>query len=165
MQEQGTAVSIDSRLFRDSLGLFSTGVCLVAVTDGAGVAHAITVNSFASVSLDPPLVLWSLQNGSDVYGLYAQAPEYSIAILTAAQEPLSTRYAQKGHHELDREHFDVGANGAPLIRGALVNMECSLDAAVPGGDHRILIGRVSRIVPGEAAAPLLFFDGAYRQIL
>lgn len=157
-------MSIDSRLFRNALGRFSTGVCLVTVTDAAGMAHAMTVNSFASVSLDPPLVLWSLQNNSDAYALYADAPQFAIAVLAANQEPLSTRYAVKGSHGLDVAHFDVGDNGAPLIHGALLNLECTLDAAVSGGDHRILIGRVSRVLPGEDTPPLLFFDGAYREL-
>jgi len=157
-------MSIDPRVLRDSLGLFGTGVCLVSVRDAAGVSHAITVNSFASVSLDPPLVLWSLQNNSDVYSLYSDAPDYAIAVLSSEQATLSSQYATKGEHVMDDAHYDIGENGAPIIRGALVNFECNLEQALPGGDHRILLGRVSRIVPGQADLPLLFYSGGYRQL-
>jgi len=151
--------------FRSALGQFTTGVCLVTAVDEEGVAQAVTVNSFASVSLDPPLVLWSVQKDSDVYGLYATAPRFAIGFLTRAQEGHSTGYAQKGGHRLNPEHFDLGTNGAPLIRGALVNLECSLEQALEGGDHTILLGRVTRIVPGAAEAdPLLFFAGRYREL-
>jgi flavin reductase (DIM6/NTAB) family NADH-FMN oxidoreductase RutF len=149
---------------RDVLGRFATGVCLVTVTDAAGAAHAVTVNSFASVSLDPPLVLWSLQKGSDVYGLYADAPLYAINVLSEAQQDLSTRYSQKGGHLMAREHFRPGENGAPVVVDAIAHLECSLEAPVDGGDHTILIGRVTRIRVGESAPPLLFFGGAYRRL-
>jgi flavin reductase (DIM6/NTAB) family NADH-FMN oxidoreductase RutF len=157
-------MTIASRELRDALGLFSTGVCLVTAIDSSGVANALTVNSFASVSLDPPLVLWSLQKDSDVYSLYAQTPNFAIAILTHSQQELSTRYAQKGSHRLDDQHYVAGVNGAPLIVDALVNFECSLESALEGGDHTILLARVTRIVEGPAATPLVFFGGRYRQL-
>jgi flavin reductase (DIM6/NTAB) family NADH-FMN oxidoreductase RutF len=157
-------MSFDARALRDALGTFATGVCLVSLVDERGVANALTVNSFASVSLDPPLVLWSLQKDSDTYPLYASATRYSIATLAAPQESLSTRYAQKGGHRLAPEHFEIGENGAPLIRDALVNFECSLERALDGGDHTILLGRVTRIVSGDAGEPLVFYAGAYREL-
>ena len=157
-------MSFTSRAFRDALGRFATGVCLVTVTDEAGVAHAVTVNSFASVSLEPPLVLWSLQKDSDVYGLYAAAPHYAIAVLAADQEGHSSRYASKGGHCMDESHFEVGQNGSPLVRGALANFECSLEQAFDGGDHTILLGRVTRLGGDAVADPLLFFGGAYRRL-
>lgn len=157
-------MSIDERSMRDALGSFATGVCLVTVTDDEGVAHAMTVNSFAAVSLEPPLVLWSLQNSSDGFDLYAHAHRSAIAVLREDQVTLSTLYATKGEHLLEEEHFDIGENGAPLIRGALVNFECSLEQVLPGGDHLILLQRVTRLVEGEQHAPLVFFAGEYRQI-
>ena len=152
------------RPLRDALGQFATGVCLVTVTDSAGVAHAVTVNSFSSVSLDPPLVLWSLQNASDIYALYADAPRFAIAVLREEQHPLSTSYAARGGHLLAPEHHSIGENGAPLVTGALVNFECELAAAHEGGDHRILIGRITRVVEGERGRPLLFFGGSYGKL-
>lgn len=149
---------------RDMLGRFATGVCLVTVTDEANVAHAVTVNSFASVSLDPPLVLWSLQKDSDVYGLYAEAPRYAINVLSEAQQELSTRYAQKGGHVMEKSHYRPGENGAPVVDGGIAHLECSLEQPIDGGDHTIVLGRVTRIFAGESAPPLLFFGGAYRRL-
>lgn len=160
---------LSARNLRDALGMFSTGVCLITMTDEHGVAHALTVNSFASVSLDPPLVLWSLQNDSDVFSLFSAAPRFAIAVLSKEQESLSNLYARKGAHAMHAEHFSLGANGAPLVSQALVNFECELERSMDGGDHTILLGRVTKLVSGlakgETASPLVFFAGSYRQLL
>jgi len=157
-------VSFSPRELRDALGRFATGVCLVTAVDAEGDAFALTVNSFASVSLDPPLVLWSIQKDSDLYHVFASAPRFAIGILSAEQEAHSTAYAQKHRHRLQAGHFRSGANGAPLVEGALVNFECSLEEAIEGGDHTILLGRVTRLVEGGGDPPLLFFGGEYRSL-
>jgi len=154
-------VSIDSRELRDALGLFATGVCLVTLTDADGEPHGLTVNSFASVSLDPPLILWSLQKDSEVYAMYAGAERFAVAVLADQQQNHASDYAKKGAHRLADAHHRRGTNGAPLIRDALVNFECSLEHALDGGDHTILLGRVTDIVAGEAGAPLLFYGGRF----
>ena len=155
-------MSLDPRALRDALGRFATGVCLVTLIDERGVAQALTVNSFASVSLEPPLVLWNLQKTSQVYDTYSAAADFTIAVLSAPQRRHSLSYAQKDGHELRREHFVPGANGAPLINDALVNLECRLERALDGGDHTILLGRVTRIAQAAAGTPLVFFGGEYR---
>lgn len=157
-------MSIDSRELRDALGQFSTGVCLVTVVDVDGVPQALTINSFASVSLDPPLVLWSLQKDADAYALFAAAPTFAIAVLSYEQQEHSTTYAQKGCHGLSPEHFELGANGAPIIKDALVNFECSLEQSLDGGDHTILLGRVTRVSDIDEQPPLVFFGGQYRSL-
>lgn len=157
-------MSFDDRQLRDALGLFGTGVCLVTVANARGGGHALTVNSFAAVSLDPPLVLWSLQRSSDAFDLYAQAAHCAVAVLGADQEDLSGRYARKGNHALDGAHYRLADNGAPLVRDALVNFECSLERSLDGGDHLIQLLRVTRLHRGSSAAPLLFFGGAYRRL-
>ena len=159
-------MSFTSRELRDALGRFATGVCLVTATDSNGEAIAVTVNSFTSVSLEPPLILWSVQKDSDVYDVFTAAQQFAVGILAEKQELHSTAYAQKNGHRLHVDHFCTGQNGAPLIEGALVNFECSLERALDGGDHTILLGRVTRVVQpsGDAEAPLLFFGGAYRQL-
>lgn len=154
-------MSIDSRELRDALGLFATGVCLVTLTDAQGEPHGLTVNSFASVSLDPPLILWSLQKDSEVYSLYAEAQQFAVAVLADQQQNHASDYAKKGAHRLADAHCTTGINGAPLIRDALVNFECSLEQVLDGGDHSILLGRVSSIIPGAEGAPLLFFGGRF----
>lgn len=157
-------MTIDSRDLRNALGQFATGVCLVTVNDEHGVAHALTVNSFASVSLDPPLVLWSLQKDAEIYALYEAAPEFCIAVLAQDQQEHSSGYAQKGGHRLMASDFEPGVNGAPLIKNAVVNFECSLERALDGGDHTILLGRVTRMSSIRPQAPLIFCGGQYREL-
>ncbi len=159
-------MSFSSLEFRDALGRFATGVCLVTAVDSNGDAIAVTVNSFSSVSLEPPLILWSVQKDSDVYDVFAAAEQFAVGILAEEQEAHSTAYAQKDGHRLRGEHFSPGQNGAPLVEGTLANFECSLERTLEGGDHTILLGRVTRVITagGDDSAPLLFFGGAYRQL-
>lgn len=155
-------MTLNTRELRDTLGQFATGVCLVTIHAENGRAMALTINSFASVSLDPPLVLWSLQRDADTYREFAGAPEFAINVLTGAQQDHSNRYAMKDGHQLDPGHYAVGENGAPVINDALAGFECSLEAVHPGGDHVILVGRVTRFWRGAPGVPLVFFGGGYR---
>ncbi|RLQ20409.1 flavin reductase [Seongchinamella sediminis] len=157
-------MNIDGRELRNALGRFATGVCVVTTVDNNGNALGMTANSFSSVSLDPPLVLWSLQNGSDVYQAYASPRRFAINVLNDQQMDLSNQYARKGDHILDPAHFRQGRHGAPIIRGALVSFECELHAAHEGGDHLIIVGRVLDVSSKPGGDPLLFFSGAYRQL-
>ena len=128
-----------------------------------GTARALTINSFASVSLDPPLVLWSLQNDSEVYPLYAQAQRFAICVLSEQQTPLSVQYATKNGHAMTEAHYFLGAHGSPLIHDALASFECELEATHVGGDHLIIVGRVLTFTHSDGA-PLLFFGGSYREL-
>lgn len=157
-------MTTETRELRDALGQFATGVCLVTAATDDGRALALTVNSFASVSLDPPLVLWSLQCDSDIYEEFASAQRYAINVLASDHESWANRYAMKDGHALDTQHYAPGQNGAPLVDGALAVFECSLEATHPGGDHVILVGRVTRFARSAPAAPLVFFGGAYRRL-
>lgn len=157
-------MTIDTRELRDALGQFATGVCLVTVNTVDGRALALTINSFASVSLEPALVLWSLQCSSDTYAEFAQAPQYAINVLSKDQEAHSNRYAMKDGHALDPAHYSLGENGAPVIGDALAVFECSRDAVHPGGDHVIIVGEVTRFWRADAGLPLLFYGGTYRRL-
>ena len=157
-------MSLDERHFRDALGQFATGVCLVSTVNREGHAIAITVNSFASVSLDPPLVLWSLQKDADTYDDYLAADNFSIAVLSEDQQGHAKSYAQKHNHRLAPEHYVLGEQGIPLVREALVSFECRLERALDGGDHTILLGRVTQIAEATDAPPLLFHAGRYGQL-
>ena len=159
---------MDTRLFRDALGQFATGVCLITLSDQDGQPRALTANSFSSVSLDPPLVLWSLQKSSEVYALFAGAQRYAICVLNESQEALSVRYAIRDNHLMLPEHYTPGANGAPLLKDALASFECDLFATHDAGDHTILIGQVSRFELAGAESPrnpLLFYSGRYGRIV
>lgn len=157
-------MDIDGRELRNALGRFATGVCLITTTTDEGEALALTANSFSSVSLDPPLVLWSLQNNSDVFDIYANPRHFAINVLAREQEMLSNQYARKGEHRLAPEHYRPGKNGAPIICNALVSFECALEATHEGGDHLIIVGRVQEMEVRPTGEPLLFYCGAYREL-
>lgn len=157
-------MKIDSRELRDALGRFATGVCVITTVSRDGKPLGLTANSFASVSLDPPLVLWSLQNNSEVYDIYSAPEYYAINVLGAEHEALSNRYAKKGDHLMDPDHFSTGVFGSPLVHDALVSFECELHAAHQGGDHLIIVGRVLDMQSRTGGDPLLFFGGAYRAL-
>lgn len=158
-------MELDGRELRNALGRFATGVCLITAVTDEGEPLALTANSFSSVSLDPPLVLWNLQNNSEVFALYSGAKHYAINVLAGNQQELSSRYARKGDHVLDPEHFTLGENGgAPIITDALVSFECTLDATHPGGDHLIIVGRVDAMNVRPEGEPLVFYSGAYRAL-
>lgn len=157
-------MEFDGRELRNALGRFATGVCLITTVSDEGEAMALTANSFSSVSLDPPLVLWSLQNNSDVYDIFAHPRYFAINVLAQEQEDQSNQYARKGQHELSPEHYRPGKYGAPIIRNALVTFECELHATHDGGDHLIIVGRVRDLSSRPTGEPLLFYSGAYREL-
>ncbi|MEM1402176.1 MAG: flavin reductase family protein [Pseudomonadota bacterium] len=157
-------MSFSDREFRNSLGQFATGVCLVSAKDEEGIPHAVTVNSFSSVSLSPPLVLWSIQKEANTYDLFLSANNFAISILSASQQELSVAYAQKDGHVLEPQHYQTGSNGAPLIDGAIAAFECTLERVLEGGDHTILLGRVTAVHDAPGQEPLVFFAGKYRSL-
>ena len=157
-------MNLDGRELRNALGRFATGVCVITTVDKSGNALGITANSFSSVSLDPPLVLWNLQNGSDIFEAFACPDRFAINVLASEQLDLSNQYARKGDHLLSPAHFRPGRNGAPILRNALVSFECALHATHDGGDHVIIVGRVLDVSARPDGDPLLFFSGAYRQL-
>ena len=157
-------MDFDSRELRNALGRFATGVCLITAVDEHQRSLALTANSFSSVSLDPPLVQWSLQNKSDVYDVFATPRYFAINILSSEQQDHSNHYAKKGEHELASEHYISGKYGAPIIRDSLVSFECELHATHEGGDHLIIVGRVLDLQQRPGDEPLLFFSGGYREL-
>lgn len=154
-------MSFDQRAFRDTLGCFATGVCVASATGRDGTSVGLTVNSFTSVSLDPPLVLFCLDNRSESLPLFLEAQGFGLSILAAEQKGLSNNFA-KAPPAL--RWFDVpafkGQGGAPLIDGALATLDCTRHAIHEGGDHTILVGRVLGFT-NRAGAPLLYFRGGY----
>ena len=157
-------MKFDSRDFRDALGCFATGVCVVTGRDEGGQAYGITINSFASVSLEPPLILWSLQNDSEMFETFEQCTRWAVNILRSDQQDMSNRYAQRGDHALDPAHWAEGQSGSPVMPDSLVSLECELEARHPGGDHVILVARVLDMTRREQGKPLVFCSGTYREL-
>lgn len=148
----------NQRDFRDALGRFVTGVTVVTTEAGIGPL-GITANSFASVSLDPPLVLWAPARASRRFDAFAGAAHFAIHVLGEEQEPLCRRFSREG---TDFEGLDWrrGTAGTPLIEGCLARFECETVARHEGGDHLIVVARVGRAVWREGA-PLVFSAGSY----
>ena len=157
-------MAIDGAAFRQALGQFATGVCLVTVDDAELGPLATTVNSFSSVSLEPPLVLWSIQNSSDHLRVYTECQHFGVSILTAEQSGLSGHYAQRGGHSALEEHFATGPHGEPRLIDALAHFSCASHAVYPGGDHQIIVGEVLEFAMSESD-PLIFHGGSYRGLV
>jgi len=154
-------MSFDTRAFRQALGTFPTGVAVVTATPSGGHPMGITVNSFTSVSLEPPLVLWCLDRKSDRFGTFREAAHHTVSVLGTAHEAVSARLAKQGAHHLDGIGLIATELGPPALADALAVFECEREAVHEGGDHAILIGRVLRFARREAGAPLVFFQGRY----
>jgi flavin reductase (DIM6/NTAB) family NADH-FMN oxidoreductase RutF len=148
----------NQRVFRHALGAFTTGVTVVSAMTSDGPT-GMTVNSFASVSLDPPLVLWSAARNSARHGLFTAADHYAIHVLRADQHLLSARFTRggSGFDGLDWEEND---DGVPIIPGTLARFECQRYTLHEAGDHTIVIGRVLRAAQGEGE-PLCFSRGTF----
>lgn len=154
-------MGFDTRAFRQALGCFPTGVAVVTAQLPGRHPMGITVNSFASVSLDPPLVLWCLDKKSDRYETFVKAKGFVISVLGTAHESVSARLAKQGSHSLEGVELLNTELGPPALADALALFECEHYAVHDGGDHAILVGRVLRFARREAGAPLVFFQGRY----
>lgn len=137
------------RDFRDALGQFTTGVALVTAAGPDGPV-GITANSFAAVSLEPPLVLWSPARRSSRFPIFAEAERFSIHILAAAQLEICRHFTRRG--DFDGVTHRLDDHGVPLLEGALARFDCRLAARHDGGDHLVILGHVEHVdtTPGEA---------------
>ncbi len=132
----------DARNFRMALGQFGTGVAIVTARDEAGRPVGMTINSFASVSLEPPLVLWSVQLNSPSSRAFRTAAAFAITVLHADQQDLASRFARTDDTKFDGVAFDNGHRDVPMFRHGVARFECETDARHLAGDHEIIIGRV-----------------------
>lgn len=153
-------MGLDSQTFRQALGQFATGICVVTAQDSDRKWVGMTINSFASVSLDPALVLWSIQNNSQCFAAFTEAKQFNISVLAEDQMAISNHYATPDNHVVTAEHSPEN-NG--LIAGAIATFSCDSWANYDGGDHRILVGEVTATSINEAK-PLLYASGSYREL-
>lgn len=149
-----------AREYRDALGVYPTGVALVTLLRDRS-ARAMTINSFASVSLDPPLILWSVARDSARYALFVGADSFAVNVLAADQQALATACAQSDDLEGAGGSWSPGKIGAPLLNGAIARFECTREAVHAGGDHDIIIGRVAGFDRPRRAPALVFHRSAY----
>lgn len=151
----------DSRAYRDVLGRFATGVTVVTCASPGGPV-GMTVNSFTSLSLDPPLVMWSPAKSSHRHAQYSAAPRFAVHVLKAEQRAVADAFMRSAEafHDV---RWHAAPDGLPLMENCLARFECQCVGEHDAGDHTIMIGRVTAAVAGEGA-PLLYFKGHYAAV-
>ncbi|QHI98773.1 flavin reductase [Xylophilus rhododendri] len=158
---QARAPSFSAPEFRTALGMFATGVTIVTARTPEGALVGLTANSFNSVSLAPPLVLWSLSHASSSMAAFLQGTHYAIHVLAAEQKDLAMQFASRGADRWAGVEFSEGTSGAPLIRGAAATFECFSRSRHVEGDHTIFVGEVEACHHRADARPLLFHGGRF----
>lgn len=148
---------------RKSLGKFATGVTVITCRARDGRACGITANSFTSVSLHPPLILWNIAKTCNSLGAYLEAEHFAIHVLTAEQVHLANHFAQKDHKSYDDVEHRISERGVPILPDVLARFDCRTDAIHDGGDHHIIVGEVLHH-EHAGGSPLLFFSGNYASI-
>ena len=161
---EAAASAIDKKAFRNALGEYTTGVTIITARDASGHLSGLTANSFVSVSLDPPLVLWSLSLYSGSLPLFQTVSHYAINVLAQDQLEISKRFATSGIDKFTGINFIEGAGSAPVLPGSCASFECRNEITHAGGDHVIFIGLVEKFTRIEGKAPLVFQGGRYRSI-
>lgn len=152
---------IDPTRFRETLGNYPTGVVAVTALDADGAPQGMVIGSFASVSIDPPLVSYMPQRTSGSYQRLKDATSFVINVLAADQEDLCRNLAMRGTDKFEGVAWRPAPNGAPVLDGSVAWIECTPWATYDGGDHDIVLGRVTALDVETAANPLLFFQGGY----
>jgi flavin reductase (DIM6/NTAB) family NADH-FMN oxidoreductase RutF len=154
---------VTSDEFRRACGRFATGVTIASVLDGDGTPHGLTVSSFTSLSLEPPLILICLGHAVTAIDCFRAAPYFGISVLGEDQAELSERFASKGYDRFDGLAWEPGITGVPLLTGVLAQIECAVEQRITAGDHDIFVGLMvgARVAEGE---PLIYFASRYRRL-
>lgn len=145
---------------RSALGRFATGVTVICAQTPDEHVHCMTVNSFASLSLDPPLILWTLRTGSARYDTFSKAHAFSVNVLAETQIEISRKHARPPAEGFSGRNWKSFFGGCPIIEGASAHFVCNTHTEVHKGDHVILIGEVTEFAE-HSPAPLLFMGGKY----
>jgi len=156
--------SIDPRDFRNALGTYATGVTVITAADADGKPHGLTCNSFASVSLNPPLVLWSLGMFSQGLSIFQNASHFAVNVLGASQQLLASRFAKSSEDKFAGVEWTPGLGSAPLLKDSVANFQCRAANRYYGGDHVIFLGAVEAYAYNRQE-PLLFARGGYGRFL
>jgi flavin reductase (DIM6/NTAB) family NADH-FMN oxidoreductase RutF len=150
-----------ARDFRDALGMFATGVTIVTARAADGQLVGLTANSFNSVSIQPPLVLWSLAHTASSMAVFSQVSHYAIHVLAVEQRSLAERFAQRGVDRFAGVSYQSGQFGAPILEGAAAVFECSNRSQYVEGDHTIFVGQVEHCSRSSQASPLVYHGGQF----
>jgi flavin reductase (DIM6/NTAB) family NADH-FMN oxidoreductase RutF len=157
-------MAFDFREFRNALGSFATGVTIVTARSRTGEPLGLTANSFNSVSLDPPLVLFSLNRKAYSLRSFEEAGNFAINVLRDDQQDISEVFAQALTDKWQGFAFETWESGAPILTHALAVFDCATHAVHDGGDHLIFVGRVLKFANDPRGKPLLYFRGNYGQV-
>ncbi|MGA3017053.1 MAG: flavin reductase family protein [Bryobacteraceae bacterium] len=157
------AAPLSNEQFRHASGRFATGITIATVRDAQGTPHGLTVSSFTSVSLDPPLVSICLGHAVSLIEIFRAASYFGINVLAESQRAVSERFARRGQDRFEGIEWEAGANGVPLIAGVLAAMECRTVERIRAGDHDIFLAQMvtARVVEGK---PLVYFASRYRRL-
>ena len=154
----------DPRTLRDALGCFATGVTVVTCLTPDGSPAGLTVNSFTSVSLEPPLLLVCLAKPAASAAALTEASHFAVNVLQTGQQPASIRFSTRDEDRFGTTPWSCGEAGAPILKDSLGVFECERYSVHDGGDHHILIGQVIKASFDAGLDPLLFFRGRYRRL-
>lgn len=154
---------IDSQEFRRVMGHFATGVTVITTKDALGTPYGLTANAFMSLSLNPPLVLISVDKAAQCYACFEVSKVFVVNFLSDEQEEISRRFATKGIDKFAGLEWFAGKNGAAILKGVIGYVECTVKETHDGGDHTIIVGK---IIDAQASGerPLLFFRGKYHRL-
>ncbi|WP_353475879.1 flavin reductase family protein (plasmid) [Salipiger sp. H15] len=157
------STAFDARRLRDVLGCFATGVTVVTSRGEGGAPVGLVVNSFSSVSLEPPQILWSLALDAPSRPAFRAHPGFAVNIMGAASKEATLRFARPGGDKFRDVDWRPGVHGVPVLADALATLECETETRIESGDHEIYIGRVLRI-DARDGDPLIFHRGQFAQL-
>jgi flavin reductase (DIM6/NTAB) family NADH-FMN oxidoreductase RutF len=160
LDARGDGGSLEAARLRQALGHFATGVTVITTCTRAGKLEGLTANSFSSVSLDPPLVLWSLRRTAASLASFQDSGSFAVNVLASAQLELAQHFARPSRSKFEAVAFTRGHGGCPILDGALATFECSVETTTGGGDHVVFIGRVHHAICRDGE-PLIFSAGRY----
>ena len=155
---------INPRDFRDALGTYATGVTIITAAGADGKPYGLTCNSFASVSLNPPLVLWSQGTFSQALTVFQNASHFAVTVLGASQQALASKFAKSSDDKFRGVEWTPGLGGAPLLADSVASFQCRAANRYYGGDHVIFLGAVESYAYNRKE-PLLFARGGYGRFL
>jgi flavin reductase (DIM6/NTAB) family NADH-FMN oxidoreductase RutF len=155
---------VDRQEFRKAMGCYATGITVITSLSAAGKPVGMTVNSFNSVSLDPPLVLFSLDRKATHFADFMAASYFGVNILAEEQQQLSRVFSTQGIDRWEGVVYEKWETGSPILPGTLASFDCVTEARHDGGDHIIFIGRVLKLGFAPEGTPLLYYRGRYDQL-
>lgn len=162
MNEPDASSAFDPGEYRRALGGFGTGVALVAAHDAQGQAHGMIINSLTSVSLHPPIMLWCLANSSAAFGVFTQAPAFSLNILRSDDHGVAQQFSRRGGDRvIPPEQICTMETGAPVLSAAVASLDCRLRLRQPMGDHEVIYGDVIAYRGDPGVDALGFFRGRF----